>query len=168
MPIQLVHKQISHGNGQQSPSRIIIHAMGEFIYIDIRSAQSLDMPPGEYHAYEFLELRRLSAHILGTPSGVKIRCREDNQGAWHAKGYNANSLSYEYLVPGLHDYTSFLSAIKTPYVTDAAYQAGVEQILEWKARYGIDRIDRHSDVDPTRKYDPGDGFPWEKLLEDTQ
>ena len=168
MPIQIVHKPLSHGNRHQSPSRIIVHAMAEFIYIDTDASQTLNIPVGEYHAYEFLELRGLSAHVLGTPSGVRIRCREDHQGAWHAKGYNANSLGYEFLIPGLHDYPSFLNAMKTPYLTDPAYQAGVDQIIEWKESYGIDRVDRHSDIDPARKYDPGNGLPWDQFLTDTQ
>jgi N-acetyl-anhydromuramyl-L-alanine amidase AmpD len=44
----------------------------------------------------------------------------------------------------------------------------VQQIMIWKKAYPIEKIDRHSDLDPARKwFDPGDGFPWTELLQRT-
>jgi N-acetyl-anhydromuramyl-L-alanine amidase AmpD len=38
----------------------------------------------------------------------------------------------------------------------------------WKKAYRIERIDRHSDLDPGRRwFDPGEGFPWLELLHRT-
>jgi N-acetyl-anhydromuramyl-L-alanine amidase AmpD len=146
------------GPGRQKPNRIIIHAMGEFIH-----------PPTsmDYHAVEWLRLKTLSAHVFGTPSGAVIRSRKNTEGAWHAKGFNRDSLSYEFLVPGVHDYSSFLEAIKKPYLTVEQYKAGVEFVRdEWVNKLGILRVDRHGSIDPARKHDPGDGFPWLKFLTD--
>jgi len=165
--LNIVYQHLEHGSDQQSPSRIIIHAMAEYIHIDAAASTALKIPAGDYHAHEFLNLSGLSAHILGTPSGVRIRCREDNEGAWHAKGHNTNSLGYEFLVPGLHDYGSFLATIKRPYLTAEQYEAGIEQVRDWVKNHNIKRMDRHSDVDPVRKKDPGDGFPWKQFKQDT-
>ena len=149
---------LPHGGERVNiPRRIIIHAMGEFI---------TDDDGGRHHAVKFLDKRGLSAHMLGAPDGTRYRCRHDAEIAWHAKGHNTNTLGYEFLVPGEHDYASFLEAIKTPYVTDEAYKAGVEQMREWVEAHNISVIERHSDVSPGRKFDPGDGFPWLDFLAD--
>jgi len=98
------------GASHNAPQRIILHAMGEFIDTDGR----------DYFAADFLKKLGLSAHMLITPSGVAIKCREYNQGAYHAKGYNTNTLGIEFLVPGLHTYESFLEAINSEYLSKSA------------------------------------------------
>jgi N-acetylmuramoyl-L-alanine amidase len=142
----LLHRGAKH----QEPSRIIIHAMGE--YID------------GTHASSFLRNVGLSAHILVCPDGKIIRCRQDNQGAYHARGHNANSLGIEFLVAGDHTYGTFSEAIKKPYLADGQYEAGMEFVRdEWFIKKGIRQMERHSDVSPERKVDPGEGFPWERF-----
>lgn len=147
---------IEHGGGGNTPHLIVLHAMGEVIkYRGVL-----------LHAVKFLDKVGLSAHALGAPDGSVYRCRKDRETAWHAKGFNANSLGYEFLVAGDHDYASFLEAMKTSYVTEAQYQAGLEQVREWLDLYPIRRIARHSDLSPERKVDPGTGFPWRDFIYD--
>lgn len=145
------------GADNQTPSQIVVHAMGEYIEFD----------PHDYHAVDFLRKMGLSAHAFVTPSGVIIRSREDDAGAYHAKGINTDSLGVEFLVPGVHTYTTFLDTIKRKYLTTPQYQAGVQLVLDWRVQHGIANIDRHSDLSPGRKSDPGKGFPWERFLQDT-
>ena len=142
---------IPYGGGPQKPDSIVVHAMGE--YIMNRDDQFV-------HASTFLNDYKLSAHILVTPGGDLIRCRSDNKIGWHAKGHNTSSLGIEFLVPGEHNYVTFISAIKEPYLTKTQYAAGVDAIIEWRNLYKIQKVDRHSDLSPERKVDPGDGFPW--------
>lgn len=145
------------GAENQSPQKIIVHAMAEYIQTD----------PHDYHAVDWLRKLGLSAHAFVTPSGVIIRSREDEQGAFHAKGFNSDTLGIEFLVPGVHTYVTYIEAIKKRYLTTAQYSAGVELIQSWKTQHNISAIDRHSDLDPGRKVDPGKGFPWERFLQDS-
>lgn len=151
--MNVIERHLEFGGSHNEPNRIVVHAMGENIRDD-----------KVYNAVEWLAKLELSAHALVTPSGDVIRCRNDDEGAWHAKSFNTNSLGIEFLVQGIHDYGSFIERIKTPWVTPAQYQAGLEQIKEWIYKFSIERIDRHSDVSPGRKVDPGAGFPWQQLL----
>jgi len=153
----IITTHIPHGGKYNSPKDIFVHAMGEYIN-------------GE-HAVSFLangvSPNRRSAHSLIAPDGTNYRLRNDNEGAWHAGGFNTDSLGIEFLVPGMfNDYASFLDAIKNDYVTSESYKAGREQIEEWIELYPIRTIKRHSDVSPGRKQDPGEGFPWQRLLND--
>ena len=145
-----VWQRSKHGASRQTPTRIIVHSMGE--RIDGKSAA------------DFLETIGLSAHALVAPDGTVIRCREDTEGAYHALDFNRHSLGIEFLVPGEHDYGSFLRAIRSPYVTAEAWAAGVAVVRRWIETWQIHRIDRHSDVDPARKKDPGEGFDWQAFL----
>jgi AmpD protein len=99
--------------------------------------------------------------------GDTFLCRDDDQIAWHAKGYNIDSLGIEFLVEGHHDYASFLEAIKGDYVTFDQFDAGRDAVRSWIEAYDIprDRVVRHSDISPGRKVDPGTGFKWQKFLD---
>jgi len=144
------------GAAEQSADLVVVHAMAEF----------LDLATDDQFAVEFLRGVGLSAHAFVTPSGVVIRSRSDDQGAWHAKGFNTDSLGVEFLVPGLHTYATFTAAIRVPYLTDAQYAAGVALVQGWIESHELDRIARHSDLSPGRKVDPGQGFPWDQFLDD--
>lgn len=143
----------SKGSLHNHPSHIVIHAMGEFIKCD-----------GTYlHAVDFLREAGLSAHALICPDGSVIQCRPIDKGAYHAKGHNTTSIGIEFLVPGPHDYGSFIEAIDKPYITDAQFLAGIALCKKW----GEDlNIVRHSDIDPQRKKDPGAGFPWDDFIDE--
>jgi len=134
------------------PTQIVIHAMGEFV--------------GGMFAPDFLRSVELSAHALVTPSGVVIRTRTDQHGAYHASGHNVNSLGVEVLVGGVHDYGSFVKAIKSDWVTPQQFGATVELVKAWRSKHGINTVVRHSDISPGRKVDPGEGFMWERFLKE--
>ena len=149
----IIDAHIPHGGGTQNPEEIVIHAMGEYI-------KDKEHPT---HAVAFLNEYKLSAHVLIAPSDI-YRCRNDTEQAWHARGHNRNSLGIEFLVPGQHDYGSFVEAIKSPYLIEEQFKNGIMIVQEWMNLYPIKRIRRHSDISPGRKVDPGDGFPWEEFL----
>ena len=148
-----IYQHLNYGGGTQNPTKIIVHAMGEFIHSN----------DGDFYAVQWLNKLHLSAHCLITPSGSIIRCREDSLMAWHARGFNDNTLGVEFLVPGLHDYETFKEAIQTDWVSLPQLSAGIELIKRWRLVWPIEGILRHSDVSPERKVDPGSGFPFDKL-----
>ena len=142
---------LPRGASHQDPNRIVVHAMGEYI--------------GGVHAVDFLRNIGLSAHILVCPDKTIIRCRQDNQGAYHAKGYNDDSLGIEFLVAGNHSYGTFSEAIKKAYLKPGQYEVGMEFVRnEWFIKRGIMLMDRHCDLSPERKVDPGSGFPWGQFM----
>ncbi len=154
------------GPKEQTPKRIIVHAMAEYIHINEKDADELNIEKRDYHAVEWLKVLGLSAHAFAIPSGLIIESRRPDQGAWHAKGHNEDTLGIEFLVPGLHDYVSFVEAIKKTYLTNKQYQAGKAWVLDQIKTNEIETIERHSDIDPSRKVDPGNGFPWVRLLQE--
>lgn len=149
---------LPHGsNRPQVPTRIVVHTMAEYIRHEGRVS----------HAVNFLDRMGLSAHFFVTPKGDLIRCRKDDQVAWHAKSYNINSLGIEFLVEcdpkfGM-DYRELLEAMKTDYLTKDQFDSGVEKVNEWCNLHNIKHIDRHSTLSPKRKSDPGSGFPWQEF-----
>ncbi len=136
------------------PVMQIIHAMGEWIKDDDGKI---------YSAEEWLAKLRLSAHFLVTPSGVIIQLRDIEEIAYHAKNYNVGTVGTEYLVSGVYNYGTFLEAIKRPYLTSEQFDAGAELSI-MLTEQGVMDIDRHDFLDPSRKKDPGLGFPWEEHL----
>ena len=139
----------------QKPNRIVIHAMGEYIDTDDK----------DYHAKEWLDKLGLAAHYLVTPTGVIIKTLDIDLMGAHAKGYNFGSVGIEFLVPGVHTYSSFLKAIELPYLTDVQYEEGLQLVDD--LCLALDQpvtIDTHAELSPDRKVDPGKGFPLESFL----
>jgi len=149
-----------HGYKGNKPNLIVVHAMAEYL-----DTEADDNDP---HAYEFLRKIGLSAHILIAPNGDVYRLRNDDELAFHAKNFNTNSLGIEFLVPGTHDYSTFLKAINEDWVSEDQYQSGLEVIRKWMFKFHIfkKQVKRHSDISPGRKKDPGRGFPWIRLTQD--
>ena len=154
--IGITNKYLPYGAVSNDPKLIVVHAMAEYINDGDKV----------YHATEWLDKLKLSAHMLIGPDGDTYRCREDNQGAYHARGYNTDSLGIEFLVKGTHNYESFLKAIKTDYITELQYGVGLNVIRRWIDKYHISDIKRHSDISPGRKVDPGPGFTWNQFVSD--
>lgn len=154
--MNIIDWPLEDGANKQQPNRIVVHAMGEFIKDGSKN----------YFAPEWLAHLGYSAHVLIKPDGQMLRCRYDHQGAYHARGFNKDSLGVEFLVAGYHDYGTFLDAIKKDWVTEWQMQAGIELLNEWVTLYDIPkkRVHRHSDVSPGRKVDPGSGFPWLEFM----
>ena len=141
----------------QSPNRGIVHAMGEYIKDDDGQV---------YHAVEWLRKCGYSAHIFVCPNADIIRSREDHQDAIHAAGNNYDTLGIEWLVPGIHNYGTFLEAIEKPYLKPGQLEAGIDFVRkEWVEALGILHYEKHCNVDPKQiKKDPGSGFPWREFL----
>lgn len=160
---EIVQRPLPDGPSAQTPRRIIVHAMAHRIRVSDDNV---------LYAASFLERQGLSAHMLVAPDGTAIRCRDDDQGAWHAKGYNTDSLGIEVLVDGEHNYSTFLEAIEGKWVTGAQYETAVDIVAHWCHKWGIrteaGELDRHCDVDVARKRDPGGGFNWSRFVGDVE
>lgn len=141
-----------------APKTVIVHAM----------AYQIDYNGERLYAASFLDRIGLSAHILSAPRGELIRCRDDDEMAWHAKGFNRDSLGIEILVPDVYEYSQFLQRIQEPWISRDSEQfaASVDVVADWMRTHGIPlgSVKRHCDVDPDRKRDPGKGFPWDAFL----
>ena len=150
--MNIIERPLKAGNQFNNPKLIVIHAMGEYI--------NDDKP---IFAPDFLEKYGLSAHALIVPNGDVMICRPEQSGAYHARGYNTDSLGVEFLVKGIYDYGSFLDAIKTDWITKEQWKAGIELVQSWIKKYNITDVRRHSDISPGRKVDPGTGFKWQEF-----
>jgi N-acetyl-anhydromuramyl-L-alanine amidase AmpD len=156
---QIIERLSPHGGGTQRPKGIIVHAMG----------YQVDYNGVRVYAASLLEQLGLSAHVLVAPDGTRIRCRKDTEVAWHARGYNTGYLGIEVLCPEAYDLAMLKRRTAEDWVAEAQYQSTVEQIREWVETWGIgmSMVRRHSDIDPVRRsFDPGAGFPWDRLLLD--
>ncbi len=159
--MNIIERPLKAGNQFNNPKLIVIHAMAEYI-----------IDPSPIFAPDFLEKYGLSAHALIVPNGDVMICRGDQTGAYHARGFNTDSLGVEFLVPGAHDYGTFINTMKTDWATREQLSAGIELVSGWCKKYGIDPYDeddkkgvkRHSDISPGRKLDPGTGFNFNNFL----
>ena len=153
--MNIIERPLPDGSDSHNdPELIVVHSMGEYINNN-----------GElYFAPDWLEYLGLSAHALIVPNGDVMICRPDEKGAYHARGYNKDSLGVEFLVPGEHNYSTFIETIKTDWVTTDQYEAGAELIRHWVNKHNISQIKRHSDISPGRKVDPGAGFRWPEFI----
>jgi len=155
------------------PKGIIIHSMAEYLKVDNQPVK----------AYDFIKSVRLSVHGFIHPDGTYQHMIKSPGKAHHAgtsewnglKHLNSHYLGIEILVPGNHDYKSFLKALKKPGIyTSAQFKCAVEVCKYWIKLYNIplENIVRHSDCsgDHVRgknkgKKDPGPLFDWKSFKE---
>lgn len=157
--LRLVNLPSPHGyNRVQIPETVIIHSMARFIR---HNGRDIFAP---YWLYQC----EVSAHFLIDTDGTIFQLRETTNPAWHASNFNTDSIGIEFLVDGIfpsNDIQIFYDRIATDgWYTRSQYLAGVSLVGQLNAQYPVTKILRHSDVDPTRKKDPGVGFPWEVFL----
>jgi len=137
----------------ESIDRLVFHSMMEFLTLE------------GLHATQFLEEEAgYSAHYLITPSGTIIKTVDIKNIAWHAAGFNRTSIGIEWLVPGYATLAEFYNIIKTDWVTESAFRAGVELVKNLNVTCNFKNFDTHTFLSPDRKQDPGDGFPLSELM----
>lgn len=108
---------------------------------------------------------KVSAHYLIAEDGTILRMVDEEKRAWHAgksrwrgiEDVNSASIGIEIVNPG-HEfgYRPFL---------EEQIDALIPLVADITARHGITRgnVVGHSDIAPTRKQDPGELFPWNRL-----
>ena len=89
-------------------------------------------------------------HFLVRKDGSIYRLRPENKVGSHAKGANSNSIGI-----------CFEGAYMTETMPDEQKEAGKELVAYLKERYGISKVQRHSDVYPTSC--PGTNFPFDEI-----
>lgn len=146
------HPRPRQMDGSYNVDKIIVHAMAEWI----------ELGDNDQQAWEYLNTIGLSAHYFVTPTGVIIQQVEEDRVAYHAKGHNETSIGVEFLVPGVHTYSTFLEAIDKPWSLSEQFEAGKKLIAGIRTRLGGVEIFGHNEVSPGRKKDPGE-FPIEEL-----
>lgn len=87
-------------------------------------------------------------HFLVRKEGTVYRLRPENKIGAHAKGANSNSLGI-----------CFEGSYQTETMPDAQIKAGQELVAYLKKKYGISKVQRHSDVCKTSC--PGRNFPFD-------
>lgn len=110
---------------------------------------------------------RVSCHYFVGEDGAVLQLVPEAERAWHAgasywergNDLNARSIGIEIVNPG-HEfgYRDF---------PEAQIAAVIKLARDIVGRWGIrpDRVLGHSDVAPSRKDDPGERFPWQRLAE---
>lgn len=143
---------------KQVPKTKFIHAMGQFI----------DMETGpDLSASQLLQKLGLVAHYLIDPSGSIIELLDYRVMGAHAKGFNSGTVGIEFLVPGLHTLTTLYEAMKSEWASVEQLMAGA-RLCAWLESKGVTGWERHDKADPSRKKDPGEGFPYRELQRHTK
>ena len=89
-------------------------------------------------------------HFLVRKDGSIYRLRPENKVGSHAKGANSNSIGI-----------CFEGAYMTETMPDEQKEAGKELVADLKEKYGISKVQRHSDVYPASC--PGTNFPFDEI-----
>ena len=171
MEAKVIKRPSNHGGGIQTPNRLIIHAMGQYIIISksdsrwYKENKNIDIPVGIHHAVEFLDYVGLSAHFLIEPNGDLMNLRKTTEIAYHAKSNNTDTVGIEILLEGEWNYPSFKKEMLSgnDWITVDQYKSLIEisnDIVEYFDMDVEKGVLRHSDISPGRKIDPGVGVKW--------
>lgn len=111
---------------------------------------------------------KVSAHYLVEEDGRIYTLVNEGKRAWHAgvsewggeTNQNSKSIGIE-IVNGGHDFPNKDGGL--PDFPDAQINSVIALCHDIKLRHNISYVLGHSDIAPTRKIDPGEHFPWQKL-----
>ena len=141
----------------------------------VHTAESLpDWTPPDYGAenvaaYASSTHRDVSWHAT-VDSDSAIRMLPDTYTGWHVRGYNSCSVGVE-IATQAHQWTN----APTEWV-EAIVDRAARVVADWCQRHNIPAqritaagatgrgIVAHSDLDPSRRFDPGSAFPWDQFL----
>jgi N-acetylmuramoyl-L-alanine amidase len=154
---ELVHREVLSPNWNEraeTVSMVVLHYT-EMLSAEEALARMCD-PESE-----------VSAHYLISEAGEVVRLVPEDKRAWHAgvaywRGHtdvNGRSIGIELDHPGhMWGYREF---------SEAQFEALVPLLARIVRDHDIPRANvvGHSDVAPTRKIDPGELFPWDRLAE---
>lgn len=153
----------------------------EIAFVVVHTAENLpdfdppDMGAERVAAYGARTDRNASWHQTVDSDSV-VACLPDDHTAWHVKGYNSASLGVE-IATQAHRWGDGPADWEA-----AVLQNTADVVGRWCIDYGIPAVKlsqaevdagekglvSHSTLDPSRRSDPGIGFPWELLLEKVQ
>lgn len=151
----MIYKYSKIHGGSNRPTKIIIHAMSEFI---------AGLPADEY----LENIAKLSVHYLIQTNGDVMKCVDPCHVAYHALKNNSQTIGIEVLVKGDLTYIEFLKRIKDDWVINKQMISLIQLCNNLIKLYNIKEVVRHSDVDPGRKFDPGAGFDWDFFIENLE
>jgi len=68
---------------------------------------------------------------------------------------------------GLHTYNEFIEKLKTSWITDIQLKNTAYIVSSWVIKWDIpiENVVTHAQIDPSRKHDPGEGFPMVEFKE---
>jgi len=149
--MRIIEKPLTHFNERKSPiDMLVIHSMAH----------------GVKDGWEALDKYNLSAHYIIGPTGGIYRCVDEKKRAWHAgvaswrgidKDLNSHSIGIEVCHPTLGQH-SFHKGQMHNLIT-------LCQDIITRHNIKPEMIVGHSDIAPTRKPDPGKGFPWKFMAD---
>lgn len=173
--MKIINKLSKWGKSKQTPKKFVIHAMGESINLDspveLKNKSGnvyRTISPGVYHATDWLQELRLSAHYLVGQEDVAWRCRYPDQGGFHAGGHNKDSVGFELLIPKAYNLSILKNRMNSGHCYSYnQYDFVAEQIVQISKDHGIRGVEEnifgHDELSPDRKSDPGMYFDYEKL-----
>ena len=141
----------NHDERQSGRDHAVLH------YTGMATPRSLAAP--------VLAESKVSSHYVVCEDGGVVQCVPEARRAWHAgvsawageTDNNSCSIGIEIVNPG--------HSLGYPDFPDVQIDAVIALCQDIIARNGIpaDRVLAHSDVAPSRKQDPGEKFPWQRL-----
>jgi len=158
----------NHGR-KRLPNEIqffVVHAHAEWV-VDLNNDAGLGK--GRiWHCTDWLRAIGLSCHAWCMPDGRIVREVDSWRKAFHARGFNRVSIGMEFVVPGVWTYDKLHRAWDSGEPAELYPDIQIEAGLDWfRARADEHDIPRttstirtHRQLDPQRKLDPGEQFPW--------
>jgi len=114
---------------------------------------------------------KVSAHYMIEEGGQVFQLVDEDRRAWHAgvsewqgqTNINSTSIGIE-IVNGGHDWPSEDGSL--PDYPEKQIKAVIELCKDTMNRHGNLTVLGHSDIAPSRKIDPGEHFPWQRLAKE--